>query len=104
MSRVTVSIDRLALSGFDPASRTAFEQGLRAGLADALADPATQAQIYGRASTIRSIPVLRLGKVALQPGISGARNLGRAVARTIGKSGTMSFGGSRTVSERRPRG
>lgn len=98
MSRVNISIDQLALGGFDPAARAAFEQGLRAGLAAALADPATQAQIHGRSSTIRSIPVLRLGKVELQPGISGARNLGRTVARAIGKSGTMSLG------ERRPRG
>jgi hypothetical protein len=98
MSRVNVSIDRLALSGFDPAARAAFEQGLRTELAAALADPAVQAQIYGRSSTVRSIPVLRLGKVVLQPGTSGARNLGRTVARAIGKSGAMS------ASERRPRG
>jgi hypothetical protein len=89
MSRVNISIDRLALSGFDPAARAAFEQGLRAGLAAALSDPATQTQIYGRSSTIRSIPVLKLGKVALQPGTIGARNLGRTVARAIGNSGTI---------------
>jgi len=102
MSRVNISIDRLAISGLDPVARAAFEQGLRAGLAAALSDPAMQAQIYGRSSPnrfmIRSIPVLKLGKVVLQPGVSGARNLGRTVARAIGKSGAMS------TSERRPRG
>ncbi|MGA2350000.1 MAG: hypothetical protein ABSF70_06160 [Terracidiphilus sp.] len=95
MSRVTVHIDRLALGGFDPAARTAFEQGLRAELAVALADPAMQARIYDRSSTLRSTPVLRLGKVVLQPGISGARNLGRTVARAISKSGSVSMSGRR---------
>jgi hypothetical protein len=72
-------------------------------LARTLADPATLSQIYSRSSTVRSIPVLRLGKVDLQPGISGARNLGRIVASAVGKSGAFSVGASRTASERRPR-
>jgi hypothetical protein len=96
MSRLSVSIDRLALGGFDPAERAAFEQGLRSELARALSDPAVLSHIYSRSSTVRSIPVLRLGKVDLQPGISGARNLGRVVARAIGKSGNLSPGGRRT--------
>ncbi|MGD0830448.1 MAG: hypothetical protein ABR907_05870 [Terracidiphilus sp.] len=95
---LNLTIDRLALGGFDPAERAAFEQGLRSGLASALADTAMQAQIYSRSSTVRSIPVLRLGKVTLQPGISGARNLGIAVARAVGNSGAISVGGSRAAS------
>jgi hypothetical protein len=95
MSRMSVSIDRLALSGLDPAERAAFEQGLRAELSRTLADPAVLSQIYSRSSTVRSIPVLRLGKVVVQPGISGARNLGRTVARAVGKSGSLSLGGRR---------
>ena len=93
MSRLSVSIDRLALGGFNPAERAAFEQGLRAELARTLADPALQAQLYTRTAVTRNLPVLRLGKVALEPGISGARNLGRAVARAVGKSGGVSVRG-----------
>lgn len=99
MNRIQLSIDRLALGGFQPAERAAFEQGLRAELARTLADPATLSQIYNRTSNVRSVPILRLGKVTLQPGVSGARNLGRVVARAIGKSGNMSLGGSRTARE-----
>jgi hypothetical protein len=102
MSRFNVTIDRLALSGFDPAQRTAFEQGLRAELARTLADPATISQIYSRTSTVRSIPVLRLGKVVLQPGISGARNLGRTVAGAVGKSGAFSVSAGRDARESFP--
>jgi len=93
MSRLNVFIDRLAVGGLDAAERAAFEQGLRSELARALSDPAVLAQIHGRSSTLRSIPVLRLGKVSLQPGVSGARNLGRVVARAVGKSGALSQGG-----------
>ena len=93
MSRFRVTIDRLALGGFDPAERAAFEQGLRAELARTLADPAVQAQFNGRTAATRSLPVLRLGKVVLQPGVSGARNLGRTVARAVGTSGSISVRG-----------
>lgn len=104
MSRIQLSIDRLALGGFEPAERRAFEQGLRAELARTLADPATLAQIHSRSSNVRSIPTLRLGKVVLQPGISGARNLGRAVARAVGASGSLRMSGNRGANERRPHG
>jgi hypothetical protein len=86
---LNLTIDRLALGGFDPAERAAFEQGLRAGLASALADPATQAGIYSRSSSVRSIPVLRLGKVEREHGIAGACKLGHAVARAVTGSGAI---------------
>jgi hypothetical protein len=82
MSRINVTIDRLVLKGLDPAARTALVQGLRAELAQVLSDPAQRAALSSRRT-----PVLRLGQMPLQPGISGARNLGRAVARAFGKGG-----------------
>ena len=79
---MNVTIDRLVLSGLDPAQRTAFVQGLRSELARTLANPEARVAL----ATSRRTPVLRLGQTPLQPGISGARNLGQTVARAIGSS------------------
>jgi hypothetical protein len=81
MTRIHVTIDRVVLSGMDAAARTAFLHSLKAELTQRLADPA------GRAAWARShrTPVLSLGRVALAPGIGGARKLGGQVARGIGK-------------------
>ncbi len=86
--RVSVTIDRLALRGMDPAARTAFVDGLRGELARVLADPMTRAAMQRS----RRTPVLRLGQVPMGDGPSGARGLGRSVARAIGKSGSGSKG------------
>ncbi|MGF6854020.1 hypothetical protein [Paraburkholderia sp. CI3] len=81
MSRIHVSIDRLVLSGMDPAARTAFVDGLKSQLTEMLA------QREGREAWARNhrTPVLKLGQMAQTPGISGARRLGNQVARGIGK-------------------
>jgi len=86
-ARVKVTIERLVLRGMDPAARTAFVEGLRSDLARMLADPATRASLAA-GSALRSTPVLRLGQAAMQPGISGARNLGAKVARAIAAGGS----------------
>jgi len=80
-TRIHVTIDRVVLAGMDPAARIAFINGLKAELTQRLADPAA------RAAWARShrTPVLRVGRVALDPGIGGARRLGGQVARAIGK-------------------
>jgi hypothetical protein len=85
---VNVTIDRLVLRGMDPAARTAFVDGLRRELTQVLADPATRAEMQ----VSRRTPVLRLGQMPLGDGPSGARGLGRSVARAIGKSGSVSKG------------
>jgi hypothetical protein len=84
MSRIHLTIDRIVFSGanaMDHAAREAFIRNLRAELAQRLAAPAT------RAAWARShrTPVLRLGQLPLQPGISGAGHLGTQVARNIGR-------------------
>ncbi len=81
MSRINVHIDRVVLHGLDPAGREAFMSGLRSELARVLADPAT------RAATVRSrrTPVLRLGRVPMEPNLAGARRLGGGIARAIGR-------------------
>jgi hypothetical protein len=82
MSRIHVTIDRLVLSGLDTAARHAFVTGLKTELTRVLADPAQRADW----ANSRRTPVLRLGRVALDPGIGGARKLGGHVARSIARS------------------
>jgi hypothetical protein len=79
MSKIHVNIDRLVLSGLDPAARTAFVNGLKSELARTLADPAMRA---AWAQSHRT-PVLRLSRIALDPGPMGARKLGGQVAKRI---------------------
>jgi hypothetical protein len=81
MSRIRVSIDQLALRGFDAAERMAIIDGLKSELARMAADPTTRA-----AWRSQRTPVLRLGKLPHQPGPSGSRAFGSAVARAIGRS------------------
>ena len=78
MSRVRVTIGRLALRGFDPGQARAVGEGLRAELARLLADPALRP-----AARPRRAPVLRLGALPMAEGGAGA--LGRAVARAIAR-------------------
>jgi hypothetical protein len=92
-ARINLTIDRLVLGGLEPAARSSFVEGLRSELGRVLADPATLAAIREGRSNPRRTPVLRLGQVPLQPSISGARTLGRAVARAIGRSGTIGSSG-----------
>jgi len=80
-ARVTLNIDRLVLRGVDPADKHALADGLRTELARVLADPAMRAAL----AKSRRTPVLRLGRMAMQPGMAGARALGGGVARAIGK-------------------
>jgi hypothetical protein len=81
MTRVTLTIDRLVLTGVDPADRHALVDGLRGELARVLADP------EGRGAWAKShrTPVLRLGKMAFEPGAAGGRKLGAGVARAVGR-------------------
>jgi hypothetical protein len=86
MSRITLTIDRLVLSGFDLAERGALVDGLRTELSRVLADPAT------RANWARShrTPALRLGPMPLRgDGSAGGRKFGQGLAqgmaRAVGK-------------------
>jgi hypothetical protein len=81
MSKIHVTIDRLVLSGLDSAARHAFVTGLKTELTRTLADPATRADW----ANSRRTPVLRLGRVALDPGLGGARKLGAHVAKSIAR-------------------
>jgi hypothetical protein len=79
MSKIHVTIDRLVFGGLDPAARHAFITGLKAELTQTLAVPAQRADW----ANSRRTPVVRLGRVALDPGVGGARKLGGHVAKSI---------------------
>lgn len=82
MSRIRVTIDHIVLRGVDLANnRDALLDGLRAELARVLADPTD------RAAWARShrTPVLRPGRMPLEPGVAGARDFGKRLARTVAR-------------------
>lgn len=78
---VTVHIDRLVLRGIDPLDQRALADGLKTELARLLGTPAARSAM----AQSRRTPVLKLGRMAMQPGQAGARALGGGVAQAIGK-------------------
>jgi len=81
MSRIRVSIGRVSLRGLDDEAGRFVADALRGELARMLAEPREQAHW----TQSRQLPVLRLGRLPIQPGTSGGRQLGGAIARGIGK-------------------
>lgn len=81
MSWITVTIDRLVLTGLEAGDRTALVEEFQSELSRMLADPATQPRWVCSYRT----PVLRLGRLSLQPTPSGGRRFGGEMARAIGK-------------------
>lgn len=82
MSRIRVTIDRIALRGLDAAQRKALLEGLQVELSQLLGSPASRASLMKS----RRTPVLKLGHVPLGPGSSGGRKVGAGIARAIGRS------------------
>jgi hypothetical protein len=78
---VNVHIEQLVLHGFASGDRKALVEGLQSELSRVLADRATRAEWARPHRT----PVLRLGRMPLEPGPSGGRKFGREVARAIGR-------------------
>jgi hypothetical protein len=81
VSRIHLNIDKLVLSGLDPAARQAFVTSLKGELEGILAEPVSRAA-WARA---HRTPVVRLGRMNLEPGTTGAGKLGAQVARGIGR-------------------
>src|SRR5262249_2684999 len=79
VSRIRVNIDKVVLKGVDPIDRKALVEGLQSELSRVLADPATRAEWPRSYRT----PVLRLGRMTLDPGPSGSQKFGVGVARAI---------------------
>jgi hypothetical protein len=82
MSRVIeVNIDRVILRGIDPSDRKAMIEGLEAELSRILADPGSD----GQKIQSRRTPVLKLGRMSLEPGPTGGRKFGGGLARAIAR-------------------
>jgi hypothetical protein len=81
MSRIRVTIDQLVLKGIAAGDRNALVDGLRSELARVLSDPAARAE-WARS---HRTPVLRLGQLPLESGLSGGRKFGKSMARAIGR-------------------
>jgi hypothetical protein len=79
MSRIRLNIDKLVLRGLDPAVRHAFVASLKSELEGILAEPVPRAAWARTQCT----PVVRLGRMNLEPGTTGAGKLGAQVARGI---------------------
>jgi hypothetical protein len=81
MSRITLTIDHLVLKGLDAGDRKALAEGLEAELSRVLADRATRAEWARPHRT----PVLKLGRMPIEPGPAGGRKFGGGLARAIGR-------------------
>jgi len=79
VSRIRVDIDRLVLNGFQQLEGKALGRALRSQLQRALADLATRAEW----ATSHRTPVLKLGRMPLQPGTAGAAQFGGQVAEAV---------------------
>lgn len=81
MSRIHVHIDRLVLPEMEMRERNALVEGLSGELTRALSDPAARAEWANSHRT----PVLRLGRMSLDPGPPASRRFGAALGGSIGK-------------------
>jgi hypothetical protein len=81
MSRIEVKIDRVVLRGFDPADRHSLVNGLKSELSRILADPAKGI----KSARSQRTPVLRVGRMSMDPGLTGAHKLGGDIAGAIAK-------------------
>jgi hypothetical protein len=81
MSRITLTIDQLVLKGFETAEGKALAQALEAQLAEALAQPAMR----GGWEHSRSATAMRLGRMSLETGTTGARKFGRQAAYAVAR-------------------
>ena len=81
MSKIRLNIDRLVLNGFEPQEGKVLSEALQSQLSQVLADRATRAE-WARS---HRTPVMKLGRMPLEAGSTGARKLGGQVARAVGK-------------------
>jgi hypothetical protein len=81
VSRVRVTIDEIALMGFEPNERGPLIEALRAEFAAAFSDPAARAEWMSS----RTMPVLRIPGMPFQGGPGAARKLGATTVRAIGR-------------------
>lgn len=81
MSRIRLTIDRLALHGVDAHDAKVLVESLRTHLSEVLSERAMRSQPARSHYT----PALKLGRVPLAPGSAGARKFGKDMARALGR-------------------
>jgi hypothetical protein len=81
MSRIVVTIDHLLLNGMEPDSGKALTAALKAGLSQTLSDRTART---GWARPHRT-PVMKLGRMPLDPGTAGGTKLGKQVAHAVAR-------------------
>ena len=81
VSRIHLTIDRLVLNGLDSADSKALAETLQTHLSQMLADRSARAQ-WARS---HRAPWLKLGRMPLESGPSGARKFGKQMAHAVGK-------------------
>jgi hypothetical protein len=81
MSRIRLNIDRLVLNGFGPLEAKAVAQALHSRLSDVLAESSSR-DAWARS---HRTPVLKLGRMPLEPGTAGARQLGTTIGQAVAK-------------------
>jgi len=81
MSRIHLTIDRVVLRGVDSGAQKPLVDGLRTELSQLLSNRSTRAEWARPHRT----PVLKLGRMLLEPGSAGGRQFGKRVARSIGR-------------------
>jgi hypothetical protein len=79
--RIHLTIDRVVLTGFQPAEARALASALESQLLHALADK----EMLPAWARPHHTPVLKLGRLALPPGAAGARSFGRTLGTAIGR-------------------
>ena len=81
MSRIHLRIDRLVLNGLQPGQDKVLVETLRTQLSQILSDSACR----GEWARSHRTPVLKLGRVPIEPGASGARKFGMQIAHGIAR-------------------
>jgi len=81
MTRIQLTIDRIVLNGLQPGQDKELVASLRAQITEMLTNPDTRTD-WARS---HRTPVLKLGRIPLQSGATGGRQLGNKIARGIGR-------------------
>ena len=81
VSRIRLTIDRVVLNGFQNVEAGALTKALESQLSQVLADKATR-RVWARP---HRTPVMKLGRMALQPGTAGARHFGQTLGTAVGR-------------------
>lgn len=79
VSRIRVTIDRLVLNGFGPLEGKALAEALQSHMSHLIADRRARSE-WARS---HRTPMLKLGRIPLPAGTTGASSFGKQMARAV---------------------